>query len=85
MKTLPTESKYRFGNGQVYQATKKMTVPAQLGNQLVMLSYDVVKAELPLLLGKDTMKKAETEINLSTDSVTMFGNNQPLSYTSSGH
>ena len=50
-----------------------------------MLTYDVIDAELPLLLGKDTMKKAETEINLHKDKVTMLGCEQPLSYTASGH
>ena len=85
VKITPTKAKYRFGNGEAYQASKKMTVPAQLGNKPVLISYDVVEADVPLLLGKDTMKKAETEIYLHKDSVTMLGSNQPLCYTSSGH
>ena len=85
VKVTPTQTKYRFGSGKIYQAIKKITVPAHLGNQLVLLSYDVIDADLPLLLGKDTMKKAETEIYLHTDSVTMLGSKQPLCYTSSGH
>ena len=41
--------------------------------------------ELPLLLSKDVMEKAETTINFVNDTVNILGETIDLEFTSSGH
>ena len=50
-----------------------------------MIEYNVVDAEIPLLLSKSAMKKAKTHIDFDNDVVEMFGRKQKILYTKSGH
>ena len=76
---------FRFGDGR--EVTSKMTVilPVTIGHTKVNLETDIVEADIPLLLSKYSMKKADTTIDFSTDMVTMFGEKIKLNFASSGH
>ena len=63
----------------------KVVIPARIGDKSVNICTDVVNTEIPLLLSRDAMKKAYTEINFVTDTVKMFGVEQKVEITSSGH
>ena len=78
-------STFRFGDGR--GVTSKMTVilPVTIGHMKVNIETDVVEADIPLLLSKYSMKKADTTIDFSTDMVTMFGEKIKLNFASSGH
>ena len=76
---------FKFGDGKRVPSTKKMTVPACIGNQRVMIETDVIDSDIPLLLSKPAMKKAGTKIDFLSDTVQMLGVKQDLLITSSGH
>ena len=97
LKTIPeAESKYikeessdaifRFGDGIESKSVRKFTVPVQIGKNKYNIVIHVVKAEIPLLISKDTMKKLDMKLNFSTDTA-VIGNNEEvkLSCSSSGH
>lgn len=46
---------------------------------------DVVDCELPLLLSKQSLKAANSQLDFVNDKVTMFGRDIPLQHTSNGH
>ena len=50
-----------------------------------LLETDVIDKNIPLLLSKPSMKKANTILNFNNDTVTMFDHNQKLLFTTSGH
>ena len=56
-------STFRFGDRR--GVTSKMTVilPATIGHTKVNIKTDVVEADIPLLLSKYSMKKADTTID----------------------
>ena len=56
-----------------------------IGEQPVRIRTDVVREEIPLLLSKKLLKKAETSIDFKTESVSMFGSQQKLITTYSEH
>ena len=60
-------------------------MPATIDEEPVRVRTDVVREEIPLLLSKKSMKKAETNIGFKTDTVSMFGSQQNFITTSSGH
>ena len=75
-----SDSKFKFGSGQVYDSVGRVTFPAVLGSTKVLISSDVVDTEIPLLLSKATMKKAKTIIDFENDYVMMFGEKVKFAY-----
>ncbi|CAG2236146.1 unnamed protein product [Mytilus edulis] len=49
------------------------------------IQADVVTSDIPLLLSKDSMKKAKMKLDLENDSANIFGKDVQLQCTSSGH
>ena len=80
-----SSSNFKFGSGTRYKSLYKAEVPAWIGDRKIRICTDVVEADVPLLLSKDAMKRAGTEINFVTDSVVMFGEEQKVTVTQSGH
>ena len=80
-----SSSQFKFGSGTRYKSLYKAEVPAWIGEQKIRICTDVVETDVPLLLSKDAMKKAGTEINFVTDAVVMFGEEQRVTVTQSGH
>ena len=51
---------------------KNVVIPAVIGGKKCKISTDVVDLELPLLLSKASLKKANTVINLNDDEAVML-------------
>ena len=81
----PTETCYRFGDGERVKSVKAALIPAFLGNERTLIRTDIVDKDLPLLLSKGFMKNANMVLDFSTDSLKMNGKTLPLNTTSSGH
>ena len=48
----PTSTRFKFGDGRVVQASRKVIIPAYIGDMKVNIETDVVSDDLPLLLSK---------------------------------
>ena len=71
---VPSHTRFRFGvGGLVYESEKRVTFPATIGTRKVFLEADLINCDLPLLLSKESMKKADTQINFRKDEVTTLG------------
>ena len=53
-----SESSFRFGAGETFQSSKRVTFPASIADTKITITTYVVECDLPLLLSKDAMKKA---------------------------
>ena len=80
-----TSNSFKFGSGKIHASICKAKIPATIGDEEIFIETDVVDSHIPLLLSKASMKKADTEINFKEDSVQMFGCEQQVVVTSSGH
>ena len=60
-------------------------MPADISGKKIFIRTEVVECDLPLLLSKEAMKRANTSIDFSTDTVIILGSTQKLLFTSSGH
>lgn len=81
---------FKFGDGENVQSSGKIKIPIKLVgvNSEVWLETDVIEKELPLLLSRSSMKKANTVISFNENGrehVTMFGHEQRLYVSESGH
>ena len=54
---------FKFGDGKRVPSTKKMTVPAYINNQRVVIETDVIDRDILSLLSKSAMKKGGTKID----------------------
>ena len=50
-----------------------------------MIQKDVISKELPLLLSKDDMKKANTKIDFTNDKINILRQEMDIRFTTSGH
>ena len=76
---------FRFGDGKIQYSFQKVKLPAKIGKTRCNIESEVVKADIPLLLSKASLKKAGTQLDLNNDTAIMFNNPIKLHLTSSGH
>ena len=85
VKRKPSDHIFRFGDGQQVQSEQQVTIPAIIGGTKCTIETDVVESKLPLLLSKNSLKKAQTVLDMNSDTAKMFGQPVQLFQTSSGH
>lgn len=76
---------FRFGDSPPVTSCKKILLPLKIRNIDFMLETEVVPSNVPLLLSKETMKRAKAKLNFEDDKIELFGEEQPMVCTSSGH
>ena len=76
---------FRFGSDDIYTSLYKVKIPACIGSHKISIETDIIDTNVPLLLSQKAMKAASTSINFVDDSVKMFGENQDVILTRSGH
>ena len=65
-------------NGEFY-------IPAEIAGKKVRIKIVVVQSDIPLLLSQNAMKAAGIKMDLENDTATIFGKEETLNITSSGH
>ena len=96
LETLPEDSKkeipdkegtkcFKIGDGLKVKSLKKVTLHCVIAKMNVKIISDVVDADIPLLLSKMAMKRAQKTLNFDNDTAEMFGKRIKLLCTTSGH
>ena len=80
-----SSSIYRFGDGKIFKATKKTQIHAEIGSHNVLIETDVINSDIPLLLSRASMKRADVNLNFKDDTASVFGKTIELVVTKSGH
>ena len=81
----PSQQMFKFGEGKSIKSEGKVKLPAVIGSKCVTIETEVINANVPMLLSKESMKSACTVINFNTDQIEMLGETHSLVSTSSGH
>lgn len=84
-----SERTFKFGDGVIVQSKGKVKIPIFLKGAVgVKLETDVVDKEIPLLLSRNSLRRANSVIQFNgngEDKVVMFNTEQPTSVNESGH
>ena len=80
-----SSSNFRFGDGESVQSDQNVIIPCTIGKKNVDISVDIINKDIPLLLSRESMKKAKMELNFKTDTAIVFGEKVKLKLTKSGH
>ena len=75
---------FRFGDGNLVTCEKTVAYHAKIGKKNIMIKTDVINTDLPLLLSKSSMQKANVKIDFSNDTVSMLDQKVNIVLTSSG-
>ena len=81
----PSSVSFKFGDNPIVQSHKRATLPVKLNGVECTLQTEVVRKDIPLLLSKSSMKKANTRIDFMKDTIEMFGRERSTVFTKSGH
>ena len=85
VKEFESSTKFKFGNGQTLGSLKRVHIPCTIAKKTHILRTDVVSSDLPLLLGKPTMKKMNVKLDMENDTAVVCGEEVKLECTPSGH
>ena len=85
LKTEESQAVFRFGDSAPVNSIKKVLLPIKIQNVDLLLETEIVPSNIPLLLSKNTMKKAKAQMDYEDDKIKLFGQYQPMMCTSSGH
>lgn len=76
---------FKFGSGEENKSSGCYRIPATIANKQILIDTDVVESDIPLLLSKESMKRAAMKLDLQNDRAEVLGHNILLNITSSGH
>ena len=76
---------YRFGDGKLFPALQNVDIPISLGSRNLMLNTDIVASDIPLLLSRKSMKKANMTLDFKNDHAVIFDQSIQLIVTKWGH
>ncbi|KAK6187111.1 hypothetical protein SNE40_005204 [Patella caerulea] len=85
VKTIDSVKLFKFGDGSQLKSLKNVTIPASIVGVNCDITTEVVDADIPLLLSKTSLKRAETVLDLNNDRAMMFNREIQLNFTSTGH
>ena len=76
---------YRFGDQNTALSTETAHIPAVMGNKKVSISTDIVERDIPLILSREAMKRANMSIDFRNDTAVVLESTVDLNVTQSGH
>lgn len=80
-----SEMQFKFGDNPPSKSDVIYNFPGEICGKKVTIVAQVVTDQIPLLISKQTMKKASMIIDFTNDTVEAFGQKQKLIFTNSGH
>ena len=63
----PSDNKFKFGVGKILKSLYVIEIPILLADEQITIKFDVVDSDIPLLLGKNTIKQWNLTINTRND------------------
>ena len=76
---------FRFGAGKVYPSQYEVIIPIYVSHNKYELGVDVVTAYVPLLLSRETLRRASAKIDVAAATIVFMGATIPLNISSTGH
>ena len=85
VKETSTNTKFKFGDGAECVSKSLVKLPVVIGNVKGSIETNVVENEIPMLLSQKSLKSAGCNLDFTTDTATLLGQNIKLTKTNTGH
>ena len=76
---------FKFGDGGRVLSLNKVKLPVVIGKTCASIETDIVDSDIPMLISKDSLIKAEAQLNFQNDTCVILGQNINLKVAKSGH
>lgn len=77
--------RFRFGDGKTYVSNRTVNIPVHFGSVSARLDTSIVECNVPLLMSRISLKRAEASLDFSNDEITILGEDVPITISKSGH
>ena len=67
-----SDNKFKFGVGKILKSLYVIEIPILLADEQITIKFDVVDSDIPLLLGKNTIKQWNLTINTGNDTAFFY-------------
>ena len=85
LKVLPSKKIFQFGGGERRQSHGTLSLPVVLGDKKITITIEMVDAQIPLLIGSNSMKLGEALINFQDNTATFFNEIVDMAEVGTGH
>ena len=85
LNVLPSSRVYQFGGGEKRQSYGTVSLPIVIGEIKVSLTIEMVHAQIPLLIGSNSMKLGKAVLNFNDYTAIFFGEIVDMAEVGSGH
>ena len=85
IRTRDSRYKFRFRDGTEYQSLYHAIIPIYIDNCRYELGVDIVGCEIPLLLSRDTLRRAKAKLDVEATTIYFMGVTVPLNISSTGY
>ena len=85
VKIISSNVPFKFGDNRKLYPAMKATIPAQIAQTNCSIEVEIIDADIPLLLSKSSLQKADSVLDLKNDKVKMFNKNVDFQLSSNGH
>ena len=85
IKEKESTASFTFGDSSSEKSSKRLTLPCYIAGKRCSVETDVVKCNIPLLLSKRSMKKANMCLDFGNDTALFANSTVPLRCSTSGH
>lgn len=82
---MPLSTGFRFGEGKRVTSMKSLKLPCKISSKNAYITTEVVPVDIPLLLSKSSMERANTIIEFAKEKVTMLGEELETVKNEAGH
>ena len=76
---------YKFGGGEIRPSKCVVKLPCYLAGKDLAIRTEVVEADIPLLIGNSTLKRAKAVLHIEKGKVELLGNLIEMKEMDSGH
>ena len=85
VKECSSDKIFKFGAGSKLNSLKRVIIPCQISTNSCRIATEVVDSDIPLLMGKPSLKKAGVVLDLINDEALFFGKKINLEVSRFGH
>ena len=80
-----SDHKFRFGVGKIFHSKEEVILPMYIDDIQILMKIQVIEAKIPLLISRNSLKKANAHLNFEKDTLDILGKQISLKVTTSGH
>ena len=85
VKYSKSDTKFKFGDGDVVQSYRQAALPIYLNTTKAVIDVDIIEKDIPLLLSKQSLKRGGAVLDFTKDYIIMLGERMDFVCTSSNH